>query len=174
MTTKLRFLPFSRLSQLLVLSTMSPLLMSAAALADPVGASYTVPVASELASVATFALPQFSLQPTESGQSIVSFTLPPELTGTEKQEIDLSGELPASEGASTTLDGAVASANCVRQAMADVCTLNYKPVYRNNPVSDANTYLMKNFTGSPDLQSRLLVADHFSNDPAGVVSFPAP
>jgi hypothetical protein len=149
------------------------LIQPSMAQADVAVATYSVPVTEDLASVATFNLTDFSLQAASDGTSTVSFQLPPELTGSVVKKIDLSGALPQSEGASTAMSGFLASANCVQHSGQDNCTLNYNASYLNAPLPEVTDYLTKTFAASPDLQARLAVAGRFSNDPAGVVSFPA-
>jgi hypothetical protein len=131
--------------------------------------SYMVPVPQALASFATFNL-QGLQQSTTNGTLDISFSLPMDLTGGQLVQIEFSGPLPVYGGFSA-MSGPLVDASCSKQGTWNLCLIHYKPTWVSPNFDPIRSYLGSKYSGSSDLASRIQVAEKFSADPAGVLSF---
>lgn len=125
---------------------------------------YMVPVPTALAQYGTFDT-QYCLSKDTDGREILSYHLPEEVVGLNAPEIRLK-ETAKSNGGLVQYEGTHGVGSCRKKAGRLTCFILY-PSY---DTSGAKAFLQSKYSGA-ELEGRLQIADLFSADPKGVLTF---
>jgi hypothetical protein len=127
---------------------------------------YQVPVRPELAAYARFEISDFNYS-SAAGKLSLDYSLPIELTGIAGQRIHLEG---VDMGQPTLgLSGPQGDATCARNQAQLQCTVRMKNI-QINPNSIA-ALLKTQSSSQEEFNSKLEVAQSFSRDPIGIVTY---
>lgn len=141
-------------------------------------ARYSVPVPSELASVATFKVQSVELSETANGLNVV-YVLPPEIVGANAEAIhlstagqDINRSVQQMNGSIATPNGMsrIADASCSRHPL-NPKAVNCMIVYDSLTINDeaVSDFLGTEYQNSADLSKRREVAALFANEPIGIL-----
>jgi hypothetical protein len=138
--------------------------------ATPLQGSYSVPVPTELAPYATFAVEGKMVDAREKSR-VFSYDLPEELVGKKKLEILLK-ETGADKGLAL-FEGNIANAACINGKANDLlmCFVHYHSLTFS--VSDTEQLLSGKYSAAEGLGGRIQVVRSFNETPGGVIRFPA-
>lgn len=140
---------------------------------------YSVPVDPELAPFATFKINEVQVAESEEGLRI-TYKLPPELMGSEAEEVILSqqdgnDELTLIKMAGRQIQNGryidIADASCGRHPFRTnliQCMIFYHSMFIDQQM--ASDFVMEKYNGTNGLEERLRLVKFFANEPSGVLS----